>query len=135
VSLSFSSAQGRQSCPRKAMKALREVDSYTHSKPRHYTEVSGHFMTQPLYPWGKTAGARCTVGWSGPKHRIDILENRKICCLYSDSNPTLQPLYRLHYLGYCVQIRSVSTVNKQRLGNQDSVLGTDTAISSRSDKP
>jgi len=42
---------------------------------------------QPLYPREKIAGTRWTVGWEGPKPRMDSVEKRKISFPCKDSNP------------------------------------------------
>jgi len=89
--------------------------------------ICGHLTPQPLYPRWKSAGT--------PGRALNPVwtfwRREKWLAPAGIRTP-----YSSYYIDYTVSpdlFRSVSTGNKQRLGNRDSVLGTDIVFPSRSD--
>jgi hypothetical protein len=55
-----------------------------------------------LYPWGRTPGTHCTVGWVGRRDGLDTEATGKILCPCQGSNldrPVVQPVVR-HYTAW-----------------------------------
>jgi len=62
------------------------------------------FLSQLLYPWGKTTGTHLTGGWLSPTASMDATEMKQIFCPCPDSNhnclgvrPKAKSLYSLCY--------------------------------------
>jgi hypothetical protein len=51
---------------------VMKIDSLTH---------------QLLYPRDRDRGTHYIGGWMGPGAGLDVIEERKICCSYQNSNP------------------------------------------------
>jgi hypothetical protein len=66
-------------------------------------EVSGKHHTLATLPPGNIPNAHLIKGWVGPRAGLDVLENRKISCLYQDSNPVLSSPQPSRYTGCAIQ--------------------------------